>query len=989
MGLFTGKQQFKAGLHVHTTNSDGSNSLSSVVETHYSRGYDILAITDHSTYANSMTRDWRTSPGGVASARFDVIASGSDRGGRAMLMIPNTIEQSYHEHLNTFFIDYRPTTFIAPADDPHFVSHGRTMEYPGIPEQYTLSNLERTIKEIDDQGGLSHINHPGRYTLAGMSPFPTAPSNDPVQIKKYADLFLAYPSCVGMSIINKKDDESRNDRILWDNINRVTVADPTRPRLVWGLSNDDTHANADTDFSFNVMLMPELTLAAFREAMTSGSFYGVARIARREGVTTNTRESVTPVITDIEVSSTEIRVVAENYDRIEWVAAGTSALPAGEAVNPHEFSDTGPFVRAVVIGAGGVAFTQPIRVRRMRSMAIEILTQVKKPVAPAAAEDVARLGDITAVQTTLQTAINNRAARSGDIGGTDTSSTVQAWRGRSLSTTVPTNNQAYLWTGSLWSPGSVLLLAGNQTMTGNLYIPTTTPTLPNQVINLGYLNQRINEFVTSGGNQFPDAPTSPQYTYGRRYDKTWQQVITPDYAGGLRMSYYPPNYRRGRIALGDSGYGIQLDFDVDDWRGRFYVGGSNDVEFGSNTNFRMRRGGNFRVDARAHFNGFVEINRRGPAWMGNQHQYYQGGGVLLGPNTLFYMGREQTQFSTGPDGWPRARFRVDAMAAFNGRQVWFNGNRTTFKGIAAFGGLVTIGNPARGWRPQDHSGRVRIYQGSFSMDPGGNFRVGSNAEIANYLTIRRRRVPRVWQTGQPVQPGISTNQWNQADWSGGGGIVLDRGTIFNMARQYGSDSGFAGNPTTTRKANFRVDAMASFGTTVWLNGKMYSYGDTTFNHAIWAWGGTFSFTGSNWATVSDARLKQDLEPYERGLADVLKLQPMWYRYSGRRGAPAPGQRRMIGLIAQDVQPIMPEMVGSVRGPIGPTEYLEDHPERIPTEREEPLEETLTLDNSALIYAVVNSLKEVDHRLQVLEAHIALPSTEPPHPEPTRRPGRRR
>ena len=47
----------KAALHTHTIASDGASNLDEMVESHYSLGFDILAITDHMVN----NRGWNTS----------------------------------------------------------------------------------------------------------------------------------------------------------------------------------------------------------------------------------------------------------------------------------------------------------------------------------------------------------------------------------------------------------------------------------------------------------------------------------------------------------------------------------------------------------------------------------------------------------------------------------------------------------------------------------------------------------------------------------------------------------------------------------------------------------------------------------------------------------------------------------------------------------------------------------------------------------------
>ena len=51
--------QYKASLHNHSIVSDGNNDMNYVIETYYSMGYDILAITDHGTVDSLRQRQRR------------------------------------------------------------------------------------------------------------------------------------------------------------------------------------------------------------------------------------------------------------------------------------------------------------------------------------------------------------------------------------------------------------------------------------------------------------------------------------------------------------------------------------------------------------------------------------------------------------------------------------------------------------------------------------------------------------------------------------------------------------------------------------------------------------------------------------------------------------------------------------------------------------------------------------------------------------------
>lgn len=324
--------QYKTALHVHTTNSDGNDIFSDMIEDHYQKDYDIVAVTDH----NALTADWISAQNGLTQTRLDEITAGEGRNGRGMIQIPYTNEQSVPNHLNSFFTDYNnPETDVS---------------------------LEQNIAKVEELGGLSHINHPGRYTGGREGgEIGKSVSNDPETINKYVDLFIKYPTCTGMEIINKKDEDSASDRILWDNILMKTIP---KDRYVWGFSSDDTHNIADTGFSFNIFVMPANTLENFRQAMTSGSFYAVAKVSKRELGDSFIGSGLTPVIKNIKVDSAavSITVTVENSDRIVWISNG-KIVAVGDTINIRECENIGSYIRANISGPGGIAFTQPFGIK--------------------------------------------------------------------------------------------------------------------------------------------------------------------------------------------------------------------------------------------------------------------------------------------------------------------------------------------------------------------------------------------------------------------------------------------------------------------------------------------------------------------------------------------------------------------------------------------------------------------------------------------------
>ena len=359
---WTSYGQYKADLHAHSTNSDGGNLTSAMVEDHYSKSYDILAMTDH----NYLTPTWdAVVKGSMTTARLNEVQSGVGRNDRGLIQVPNTDEQSRSAHVNTFFVDYN-----APSG----------------------TSMEGYIARAEELGGLSHINHPGRETGGSSSNLANgaAASNNPETVKKYVDIFNKYNSCVGMEIVNKIDNESRSDRILWDNILMQTMPEG---RPVWGFSNDDSHSLNATGYSWNVMLMPSNDIITdpndnvLRTTMETGAFYAVSRVDRREGINdyladgttampgsgnSNTLyllDQSTPIISNIVVDQKDnaITITGDDYDVIEWIADGKK-IATGETLNLNDYEDDiSSYVRAQLKSTTGIAYTQPFGISELES----------------------------------------------------------------------------------------------------------------------------------------------------------------------------------------------------------------------------------------------------------------------------------------------------------------------------------------------------------------------------------------------------------------------------------------------------------------------------------------------------------------------------------------------------------------------------------------------------------------------------------------------
>lgn len=375
-------QQYRAALHNHSNVSDGDNEFYQMVEKYYEVGYDILAMTDHGTVDRSwvdvnyvpairaLLTQSLSAPTGLTQARYEEIASGAGRDGQIMLRVPFGIELNAaspnNTHINSWFADYGNGMLGAASD------------------------YETGLKGVQAAGGLCVINHPGEYTNQRDVYDPNKAYTgglDNYYVKKFANLLVQYPACLGIDINSKSDTRTKNDRILWDYLLMSVIPEG---RNVYAVSTSDAHRFNVVGCGWTVMLMPENTTEALRASMESGNFFAASMYNKNknelkflkeqlgdefnytidgqewEWVAENTvdadgtpiPDNAAPVVTNITTGDNKIAIEAENEKLIYWVADG-KIIATGNEIDLNDYSDQiGSYVRAEIFGDGGILYSQ-------------------------------------------------------------------------------------------------------------------------------------------------------------------------------------------------------------------------------------------------------------------------------------------------------------------------------------------------------------------------------------------------------------------------------------------------------------------------------------------------------------------------------------------------------------------------------------------------------------------------------------------------------
>lgn len=225
-----------------------------------------------------------------------------------------------------------------------------------------------------------------------------------------------------------------------------------------------------------------------------------------------------------------------------------------------------------------------------------------------------------------------------------------------------------------------------------------------------------------------------------------------------------------------------------------------------------------------------------------------------------------------------------------------------------------------------------------------------SASISGYLAIYNPSGTRLGYLGSYTTQPSFTAEVGAFAFHGAGGVTVDGPLVAG---------GAAGNATSPTNVNTNL-LLYNASPTNWsgigsdVSGNMYFVTGITApatRMRIDVSGACFNQSGT-WSALSDAALKDDIQPYTRGLDALLQINPVSFVY--KPGTPfanaeTPSPVR-FGLLAQDVEPHIPEIVGETQIEIGDKE-----------------ETVSTLNTGDLVFVLINAVKELKAEIDALKA----------------------
>lgn len=389
------ENHYKTNLHTHSSVSDGRILFPEQLKTHYEQGYDILGMAEHGVIG----KKWNEEPTHYFLMRICELANSIADGVDYFTHQYDHLTDEEFEAITagTYEFDeagnFNPTTTIS-FSEPSSRTYGRGMNCVTTGIELSAASViqshltgyfsdwgggisallvhegdyEYFVKNVEKHGGVTIINHPGHYLNCGKIP---ENAKDENQLFYFANLFNTYKSCLGIETYNNSDNESKNNRIFWDELLQYVI--PYGERNVFGFSNNDSHDQRSVDSEFMDFILPSFSEANLRTAMETGAFFATGRKAKNDEELGDGFVASGPVPRvvglDVDDENDVITVTARNAKRIEWIANGNmieSAVSTDDngnlvsVIKLREHSDDITcYVRFRIYGDGGYCCSNP------------------------------------------------------------------------------------------------------------------------------------------------------------------------------------------------------------------------------------------------------------------------------------------------------------------------------------------------------------------------------------------------------------------------------------------------------------------------------------------------------------------------------------------------------------------------------------------------------------------------------------------------------
>lgn len=180
-------------------------------------------------------------------------------------------------------------------------------------------------------------------------------------------------------------------------------------------------------------------------------------------------------------------------------------------------------------------------------------------------------------------------------------------------------------------------------------------------------------------------------------------------------------------------------------------------------------------------------------------------------------------------------------------------------------------------------------------------------------------------------------------------LFLNTGNSFRLNRYNNGVSQIMHYGTAAFQIRNVNSANMDFYTNNALRARIYQNG----RFRIWS-ANAYKPGSGTWAVFSDKRLKKDIKGYEKGLNELLEVNPVSYYYIDSLYENA-GNEEHVGVIAQDLEKIVPTMVSNF-------EMMD--------KESNPKGEYLSVNPNEFTYMLINAVKEQQTIIEELQKEVS-------------------
>ena len=306
---------------------------------------------------------------------------------------------------------------------------------------------------------------------------------------------------------------------------------------------------------------------------------------------------------------------------------------------------------------------------------------------------------------------------------------------------------------------------------------------------------------------------------------------------------------------------------------------------------------------------------------------------------------DPTQVSASP--FPNAKLDVNGAFSAGGNEANIGytvvglGTRLG-KGFGAMQGLAGTGKMMIGWNSTAGWGETDFIsnRGTFGSDGGFNF-----YDADNDPTHYPQRIFTIMGLGG----GVGSIPGSVGIGLDGQGVTSAKPEAkFHVRRPGALATLIEGNSEMRGNLEISNELEASgnvrFGADALISGTLTSGNINS---------GNINSTGTITA-ASDLRLKKDIQPYAKGLEEILSINPVSFRFNGLGGTQSSNAKE-VGVIAQDLEQIAPELV-SFRS-------VKIHPQ------DAHLSKIRGVNYSGLSMMLINAVKEIVERISGVDKRV--------------------